>query len=397
MKRSLTVAVTVLMGACAGVPTDSRMEGKPAPTDSTGSALLAPGDLRVWPGVDTLDAFNHDALACLRRFLSQKLQAGHADDHWYAPDRMRYGAVYPELLYAEYDTVGYLKHWPTLLRVTPTEDGDQRLLTVRWAAEDASGAPGEVRYVFDFLARRTDDGMRLSFPIEHFTRHWERRQEGAVLYVISPQHRFDPAQAGSQRRDLERLSHFFGIDPFPITFYSFANATELFRSKGFQQHPLLHAYPTGGMVDEGANVYSGNDKDIYTHEIVHLFVMKRFQAAPDLLNEGVATLLGGSVERDYAWHRARMARYLVDHPEVDLADHTNTFDTDLLEGETAIPYVVGALICEHVLRNHGREGLHNALGGTHDLWEALAPFGLERNNLSRELRALIRTPLQATW
>ncbi len=383
---------SVLLIACSTATAPSEPAVPSAPSQETDRTSLLGSDLRIWPAVDTADAFGRDAIACLRRFLEHKLDADTPNDYWYLPDFTNYGGVYPELLAAEFDEVGELRNWPTLLSIQPTNSTDQRLLTVRWAAEDSLGTPSRVRYVFDFLARRTPDGVRLSFPIGYYTRHWEQHDVGQVRYVVSPQHLFSPEQAAEQQQAIERLSRFFEIDPFPITFYSFGSATDLFRAKGYQQHPLMHVFPTGGMVDEGNNVYSGNDKDIYTHEIVHLFVRKRFDSAPYLLNEGVATLLGGSVEKDYAWHRANMERYLSQHPELDLSAHINTYEQELIDGETSVPYMVGALLCERILRTHSKAGLLQALGGGADVWKAVEPFGISQANFTETIRKTIAEP-----
>ena len=381
-----------LLIACSTVTVPSEHNVPLSAQKETDRTRLVGSDLRIWPALDTSEAFNRDAIACLRRFLVNKLNEDAPNDYWYVQDLTKYGGVYPELLAAEFDEVGDLRNWPTLLTIEPTDSTEQRLLTVRWATEDSLGTATRVRYVFDFLARRTTDGVRLSFPIAYNTRNWERHDVGQVRYVVSPQHRFSPEQAAEQQREIERLSRFFEVDPFPITYYSFESAMDLFRAKGYQQHPLMHVFPTGGMVDEGNNVYSGNDKDIYTHELVHLFVRKRFAAAPDLLNEGIATLLGGSVEKDYVWHRANMARYLNEHPDLDLSAHINTYEQELIDGETSVPYVVGALLCERILRSHGNAGLMQALGSGADVWKAVEPFGISQVNFTETIRKTIAEP-----
>lgn len=395
MKSVLLPSFVLIACSTATAPSEHAVPS--SPSQETGRTRLVGSDLRIWSAVDTADAFNRDAIACLRRFLVNKLNEEAPNDYWYVPDLTNYGGVYPELLAAEFDEVGDLRNWPTLLSIQPTDSNDQRLLTVRWAAEDSLGTATRVRYVFDFLARRTADGVRLSFPIGHNTRAWERHDAGQIHYVISPRHRFSPEQAAEQQRDIERLSRFFEVDPFPITFYSFESATDLFRAKGYQQHPLLHVFPTGGMVDEGNNVYSGNDKDIYTHEIVHLFMEKRFDSAPNLLNEGVATLLGGSVEKDYVWHRTNMARYLNAHPDLDLSAHINTYEQELIDGETSVPYMVGALLCEHILRSGGKTGLLQTLGSGADVWKAVEPFGIKPDNLNEVIRKTVASPAMQPW
>jgi hypothetical protein len=394
MKAVLLLSVLLIACSTATVPSEPVVAGSTQVVDRT---RLVGSDLRIWPAVDTTDAFNMEAIACLRRFLVHKLDEEAPNDYWYVPDLTQHGGVYPELLAAEFNAVGDLSNWPTLLRIAPTDSIDQRLLTVRWAAEDSLGTATDVRYVFGFLARRTPDGIRLSFPLGHNTRTWERRDIGHVRYIISPQHRYSPEQAAEQQRDIEQLSRFFGVDPFPITYYSCESPTDLFRAQGYQQHPLMHVFPTGGKVDQGNNVFAGNNKDVYTHEIVHLFVQKRFSGTPDLLNEGVATLLGGMVEHDHAWHRMNMSRYLNDHPELDLTTHINTYQQELIDGETSVPYMVGALLCERILRSHGKAGLLQALGSGADLWKALEPFGIVRTNFNEVIRTTIRQPAEPPW
>ncbi len=80
------------------------------------SPLLNDVDLRISPSVDTASAANHDAIACLRRFFSNKMMKDGLTDCWYAPDTEQYGGVYSELLYAEYDSIGDLRYQPELMR-----------------------------------------------------------------------------------------------------------------------------------------------------------------------------------------------------------------------------------------------------------------------------------------
>ena len=326
---------------------------------------LTESDLRIAPAVDTVDATNREAIACLRRFFKKKLDPEAGNDFWYAPDLEQYGAPYSELYYAEFDSVGDVRFLPTLLSITPVNDA--MMLRVRWATPGTESTP---RYTFNFLARATEDGARLSFPITHFTSTWERRTLDQLTYVISPKHTFNAVQAQEQHDVVQQLTAFFDIPAFPITYYAFADPVDLFTAKGFEDHPLMHTIPSGGMVDEGDNVYAGNNKDIYTHEVVHLFIARKFTTCPDLLNEGLATLIGGSTEYPYAWHRANMERYLRSDPALNLRDRCNTYDRDDIDEYTSVPYMIGALLCERVLRTSGKAGLFNVLAAGAASWPA---------------------------
>lgn len=377
---TVLLAVPVLASCSGSSPKDVHVG-----VENTATSTYVLGELHVWPSVDTTDAFNSEAIACLRRFCANKMYPDRTNDYWYPPDLERYGGVHAELLYAEFDSVGDARYPPTLLAVRSTSSPDQRLLTVRWAAMDSTGAASDVRYVYDLLARRTDVGIRLSFPIDELTRAWERRQVGPINYVLSPGHIFSEEQAAQQLAAVERLSRFFDLPAFPITFYSCTDPTDLFRMRGYQQHPLMHLFPTGGRAEGKDIVYSGNDKDVYTHEIVHLFSGRKYSERSWLLDEGLATLLAGSNEYPFTWHRANLKHFLEKDPTADLIAICSTYDPRYINEHTNVAYAVGGVLCERILRTKGKEALFTALAAGEDPWPTLAGHGITKTTLNGEL------------
>lgn len=357
------------------------------------------GHLRIWPTVDTTDALNTEAIACLRRFCLFKLDTSRANDFWLTADLERFGGIHGELFAAEFDSVGEPRYPPTLLAINSTGNPDERLLTVRWAEEDGAGIAKRVRYVFDFLAKRTGDGVRLSFPLDHLTRDWERIGMGPVTYIVSPGRTFSMEQAHQQVKDVERLAHFFDIPAFPITYYSCTDPTELFRIRGYQQHPLMHVFPTGGRAEGKDLVFSGNDKEIYTHEVVHLFTGMKFQERPWVLDEGLATFLAGSSEKPYTWHRANLKAYLASGAMPDMEKVLTSYEPTYINEHTNLAYAIGGALCERILRTQGKEGLFAVLvSGEEQVFTALAGMGITRENLRQELvKELELEPFVLNW
>lgn len=375
----------LLLIGCTARPQATEPAHGSAGDTAVRSNVLTVADIRIAPGVDTTHAATLEAVNCLRRFLTRKMDPEAPNDFWYEPDIEHYGGPYAELRYAEYDSVGDLRYFPTLLEARPAlEDG--LLLKVMWS--DANGTPdlSKARYAFEFLVRSTAEGARLALPLEYNTASWERRTAGKVTYIISPRHVFNPAEAEEQRMMIDRLSTFFDVPPFPITFYSYTGPADLYATRGFLQHPLMHTLQSGGMVDGTNNVHSGNNKDIYTHEVVHLFSHRKIKDPPNLLEEGLATLIGGSVEHDYAWHRANLKRYLDADSTLDLRDRCTTTVRDDIYEDTSVPYVIGAVLCERILRRDGEAGLFQVMAEGADPWPALARYGITPETLTRELR-----------
>lgn len=384
---------------CVSQPpaTEPAPAGKPAPGVEAGpSNLLTVSDIHIAPGVDTTRSDVQDAIACLRRYLTRKMDREAPNDYWYEPDIEHYGGPYAELRYAEYDSVGDLRYRPTVLGARSAEE-DGLLLKVMWSEQPGTQDLSTAVYAFEFLVRSTAEGARLSLPIEHNTARWERHTVGTVTYIISPRHVFNPAEAEEQRSVIERLSAFFEVPAFSITFYSYAGPADLYAARGFLQHPLMRTLNSGGMVDGTNNVHSGNDKDIYTHEVVHLFSQSRTKEPPPLLEEGLATLIGGSVEHDYAWHRANLQRYLSADPSLDLRDRCTTTMRDYINEDTSVPYVIGAVLCERILRRDGKAGLFQVMSEGVDPWPALARYGITPETLNGELRKELMLEPVRVW
>jgi hypothetical protein len=395
MIQFLRILSGVVLLSCGSVARHDRLV---ADAD-IGSSYHPFGHLRIWPTVDTTDALNTEAIACLRRFCQFKLDTTRANDFWLSTDLDRFGGIHGELFAAEFDSVGEPRYPPTLLAINSTGNPDERLLTVRWAEEDTTGTAQRVRYVFDFLAKRTGDGVRLSYPLDHLTRDWKRIGIGPVTYMVSPGRTFSMDQAHQQVKDVERLAHFFDMPAFPITFYSCTDPTELFHIRGYQQHPLMHVFPTGGRAEGKDLVFSGNNKEIYTHEVVHLFTGKKFQERPWVLDEGLATLLAGSSEQAYTWHRANLKAYLASGVMPDMEKVLTSYDPTYINEHTNLAYAIGGALCERVLRTQGKEGLFAVLAsGEEHVFTALAGMGITRENLRQELvKELEQEPFVLNW
>lgn len=350
--------------------------------------------MRVAASVDTLDHSNQLAIRCLRRYFSQKMHQEGVGDFWDEADSFRYAHIFNELRYAEYDSVGELGYPPELSRITVLGTEGDRLLHVVWAVP---GDPnGQTRYAFDFHARKTSAGYRLAFPIDLNTAQWERQVRGPITYVVSPKNAFSEGEARTQQHDIEQLGRFFGMVPFPITYYAFADPVDLYRSCGFTAHPNMGKITSGGLVDGAGNAYCGNGKEIYTHEIVHLFAWRHHTVVCALLEEGLATLLGSMQEHDYAWHRANMRRYLASDAGIDLRDRCNTVLDDNTPEGTSVPYMIGALLCERIIRTEGKDALLKAMASSEDHWVVLRPFGITPENLTAALKEELEKPIAFT-
>jgi len=385
---SLVICSYVACGEAATLdttPTTTRVSA----IQSDAPDFLSGADLEVASKVDTT-GIGSEVVKVLRSFFDHKMEQSEASnqDYWLAEDYEQFVRDYSEIRYGEYGPDATVKYWPTLMSIDRVRGHSNfRFANVRWASRDSTGSVGEVRYVFQFLVKPNEAGqLRLTNPLEVLTEVWKREKVGSVTFVLSPKHEFSRKQAAEQHAAIDEMVNFFEIDPFPITFYSFQNATEVLQSRGYLMHPLFYKFATGGQAGVGDVVYSGNDRDEYTHEVVHLFIARAIPTSTGILNEGLATLLGGSTGYPYEWHAEKLKAWLEANPDVDLTQHLNPYQSTYIEEHTSIPYTIGATLCEKLLKAHGREVLFEALGRGKDPWAFLQGLGIEQSDLRKLLQ-----------
>lgn len=378
---------------CSLVSCGSAADEVPAtPPEEVRSTTGPCTELKIWPTVDTVDVASAADIACLRAFFCNKLDAATHHTYWSQVELERYGQIQPELLYAEFDEEGDLAYVPTLMERRVMPDGS-RLLRVKWA--QGEGMAEEVKQVFAFWVKDGDTGPRLEMPLELNTRAWPVHQVEDINYVVSPSRTFDPALAQRQWEEVQALGAFFVIAPFPFTYYSYLDPAELFRARGFELHPRSYTFPTGGRLDHATQVSAGNNSERYTHEVVHAFIHRALgPSGPNLLHEGLATYLGGCNERSYLEHRRTLKDHLDQGGDLDLDLAVDPYRSVTIGADTNLPYTVGAVIVEHVLRTFGKERLFS-LFATADVWGALAQVDIHQAELKGLLQAeLAKPPLE---
>ena len=156
---------------------------------------------------------------------------------------------------------------------------------------------------------------------------------------------------------------------------------------------MMYVDKTGGLADYGNIVFSGNNAEIYTHEIVHIYTSNIFPKIDKFFDEGIATYIAGSGKYDYEWHRKKLMKFISENPEYNFADHFDPYERLYFENETSIPYLTSALICERTIRIYGKEKLMQLLKSEVDIWTTLKSVGLAKDNINEELRKQIKLPL----
>lgn len=239
------------------------------------------------------------------------------------------------------------------------------------------------------MATVGDSSVTFSRYTNYITRDWFRTQVGSITYISSPNREFSMDEAKAQNQFAKKLSKFFNVPELPITYISCTNPDEIFTVKGFDYNFQMFRHSTAGFADFNNILYAGNNRDIYSHEVVHLYVTKATNGKLNsLLNEGLATYLAGSSEICYTDHRANLLAYLNENPTFDFSQHLAAYNDFYIYEDTSVPYTIGALICELAFSKGGKELLMKVVTEK-DNSIAFELLGLTDKNFTQTLKDLL--------
>ncbi|MDM1399030.1 MULTISPECIES: hypothetical protein [Myroides] len=331
---------------------------------------------------------NKDIVEKLKLFLQTKNQDPYNNAYWNKDDFKRFVSPYRSLVGIEAGRLGSHFYQPTLMELLPTDDPTKIIAKLAYIGHNTETKENFLRLIYNIVVNKTHENIYFSSYTDFATSSWQKYRQGDITYVISPSKKLDMKEVESQVKDIERLTSFFNTQRIPITYYSCVEAKELFNIKGFDYNADMYLSKHGGLAEEGGIVYSANNAETYTHEIVHIYMRKLFPFLPTILDEGMATYFGGSGFYDYQWHKTALKKYIANHT-IDYAHYLDRpYERFYIKDETPVPYLIGALICEYGIKKVGQEKfverLHQIDQET-DVWQIIHFWGLTRANINEEL------------
>ncbi|WP_375579460.1 hypothetical protein ABWH96_21095 [Marivirga tractuosa] len=345
----------------------------------------SPLKLTISSHIDTDKPINQEIIGTLRKFLETKNKSLYENKYWYKPDFGTYIFPYSDIYNIEHKDSIQNFYQPTLMEIVDTDEEHKKLAKIAFIGHDEINNENTIKAIYNIVATKTKGNIVFSNPLGYFTKDWDKIQKGSIQYVVSPQKEFDETEAQMQLEAIDKISEFYSIDPLPITYYSCVGLKELFVIKGFDYKPTMYIDGGGGLAERHNIVLSANNTEVYTHEIVHHYNLVLSSSTHKLIEEGVATYIGGTRTYSYSWHKENLKNHLNSNPDIDLSKYLKPFER-VFVGDTSIPYMVGALICERTFRIYGKEHLFVLITGGVGFWELLSEVGLTKENLDAELK-----------
>ena len=192
----------------------------------------------------------------------------------------------------------------------------------------------------DSLKKKKDKKkFRLFDPLHIITDSWDKRRMGPIDYHFPHDYFFDRGVGLRMTKFIKTVRKKYDLPKVsPIEFYITRNQDEIAAAVGLD---FILRPSAGRSNTRNAQVFSSLASEWYPHEITH--VLFRDFKPHFILNEGIATYLGGSMKLPFDSLAADLAQFFDSNETITFQQ---ILDSPFLEGSTAIYYTVGAVLCK---------------------------------------------------
>ena len=337
--------------------------------------------ISISPLINQQDAFNKSIINTLGDFLETK-----DPKYWLRSDLEKYTSPYSELSDIEAGKYGANFYKPSLMEIIATDEPNRKIVKIAFIGYHPEDKTNIIKAIYNVVANKVGNQVYFSKYLDLIIKNWKTVQRNNIKYYISPAKTINEEEVEKQHQDIIKISEFFDIEPFQITYYSTISPKELFELKGFEYHPMMYVDRSGGFAIGKDIILSANNSEYYTHEAVHLYTTKLFPNIDPYLDEGIATYFGGSGKFDFEWQKGKLKQFLTQNPDFKIEDHLDPYERIYFENETPILYILAGSICERTIRIYGKKKLFNIFKSKKDLVKILEEVGLSRSNINQELR-----------
>lgn len=295
----------------------------------------------------------------LRKFINSKNSTFKDNPSWIKNDNVFFSYPFLDLINIEYIQGNY-RYNPTLLSISQTQNKNQFIAKIGWFKSDENKEIS-LRMIYNILVIKNDSDYLLKNILTHNISNWKEFKFENIRYLINPSHQFEEIKAKEFSKINDGLAVYFECDKISFTYFSCNSNKELMQTLGYDfEETMYFSNQNGSITYPNDNlIFSGNNSEINKHEAVHLYTFQKFKNKNNIIDEGIATFLGGSKGLNYATHLEKLKNHLKNNP-INL--HDELFNNNyVLDESTSLRYTLGAFLCDLSLKKGGKNLLFQLL------------------------------------
>lgn len=327
-----------------------------------------------------------EIIRVLKGFIQTKNSTYKDNPYWIKNDNEFY--KFPFLDVLDIEEYGNLIYKPTLISITQFETAGY-IAKVGWFAVDGYKNV-EVRIIFNFHITKIDDKFLIKNILNYNIRNWKKKEVGLITYFYSNDTELDLKKAEEFNNINLELAKFFDSDPITFKYFKCKTNYELLKIRGFDfEETMFFSNQNGSETfPQDQLIFSGNNNEINKHELVHLYTYLIFKNRNSIIDEGIATFLGGSKGYSYKEHLLKVRNHLIDH-EIDF--FKELFENNyVLDYDTSLKYTLGAFLCDLAIKKYKKTGAQQLLNSGKTNNELIATieriFNIKKENFNQFIK-----------
>lgn len=254
---------------------------------------------------------------------------------------------------------------------------------IMWAFHLENGGT-YLHMINNFLIYYDKNKFELRNITSYNIKDWNRRQIENIKYIYKKNRVFNGVDTKKMLDFDKYLAAFFEVPFFNFTYILCENTNDFHKTLGFDFNLDMYGADTVSGIAFLSDdlIFSGNNSEYYPHELVHLYVFKRFGNTDDFLNEGLATYLGGSQGMSYEECLLMLKKYYDENRDNNFLN--NAISGKILESNLSISYISAAYICEMIYNDFGKKQLFDMISNV-DNTNSLKAYLLKLYHINDEL------------
>jgi hypothetical protein len=249
----------------------------------------------------------------------------------------KYWSAAEQRRWSRYDIAGgyaYQGFPATVLSIHLAQPGVTDQYVVRTLFASTNGPTNDVKPIALTRVYAIRESGRWVFAnaLRRLTRDWKRHLVGHITYIVQPGHIFDEGKARRAVRFADSVAAMFGVQPVTdLNYYVADTPEEIHRILGLDfmvgGDQASYSDAAKQMILVGNSIFGENHR----HELTHFVLLPLMIGGntPDIINEGAATWLGGSLGKSYPDVMREYAAFLAVHPAITLDSVLTVTDHDL--------------------------------------------------------------------
>lgn len=249
----------------------------------------------------------------------------------------------------------------TVIGVVPVEDNLWELISMFANEKDGQVIPHCILKVY---VKYIDEAYKFMNKTDYVKNNLVKERVEKITYYFDCNHEFNKDKA-TQLVDFNKsLSIFFETPEISFDYFISENWRTASQLMGYDFEPYMYVSNQIGALTDDINriIYAGNASEYYPHEVVHLYTKELFNYSyHEWIDEGLATMLGGSKGKELEWHLMELKDFLEENENFEIKDISKLHTVPNENLSTGFKYAIGGLLVKEIYEKEGISGVKEIL------------------------------------